>query len=234
MVDIDKVSVTPLTPLSFLRRSAFVYPDKIAVIHGKQRFTYTQFNERVNRLGSALLAAGVEPGDRVAFMAPNIPPLLEAHYGVPLVGAILVAINIRLSSREVATILNHSGAKILFVDTAFAHVIEPILGQLTSVKQVINIRDCNEGKELVGGLYEDFLAQGCPDDIIIPVTDELGTITINYTSGTTGTPKGVMYTHRGAYLNALGEALEMHMDVYTNYLWTLPMFHCNGWFFTWG
>jgi fatty-acyl-CoA synthase len=235
MTDIGKVSQTLLTPLSFLRRSAFVYPDKTAVVNGKQRFTYTQFNERVNRLATGLQAAGIEKEDRVAFLAPNIPPLLEAHYGVPLAGAVLVAINIRLSSREVAYILNHSGAKILFVDTAFAHVIEPIMDQLETVKRIVNIRDCDEGKELADGeLYEDFLAGGSPENIPVPVDDELGTITINYTSGTTGMPKGVMYTHRGAYINALGEALEMQMDVYTNYLWTLPMFHCNGWCFTWG
>lgn len=234
MVDVSKVPFTSLTPLNFLRRSAFVYPDKTAVVNGKQRFTYTEFNERVNRLATSLQAAGIEKGDRVAFLAPNIPPLLEAHYGVPLAGAILVAINIRLSSREVAYILNHSGAKILFVDTAFAQVIEPILDQLETVKTIVNIRDVNEGKELDGVLYEDFLAKGSPENIPVPVQDEMETITINYTSGTTGMPKGVMYSHRGAYINALAEGLEMGMNVYSNYLWTLPMFHCNGWCFTWG
>ncbi|MDW7682782.1 MAG: acyl--CoA ligase family protein [Bacillota bacterium] len=234
MVDVSKVPFTLLTPLNLLRRSAFVYPDKTAVVNGKQRFTYTEMNERVNRMATALQSAGIEKGDRVAFLAPNIAPLLEAHYGVPLAGGILVAINIRLSSREVAYILNHSGAKILFVDTAFAQVVEPILDQLETVKTIVNIRDCDEGKELEGIMYDDFLATGSPEDIPIPVEDEMETITINYTSGTTGMPKGVMYTHRGAYLNALGEALEMNMNVYSNYLWTLPMFHCNGWCFTWG
>lgn len=234
MFDVSQVSYTPLTPLNFLRRSAFVYPDKVAVVNGKQRFTYTEFNERVNRLATALQASGIEKGDRVAFLAPNIAPMLEAHYGVPLAGAILVAINIRLSSREVAQILNHSGAKILFVDTAFASVVEPILDQLESVVTIVNIRDCEEGNELDGPLYEDFLAKGRPENFPIVLQDERDTITINYTSGTTGIPKGVMYTHRGAYINALAEALEMHMNVYSNYLWTLPMFHCNGWCFTWG
>jgi fatty-acyl-CoA synthase len=234
MVDVANVSFTPMTPLNFLRRSTFVYPDKTAVVNGKQRFTYSELNARVNRLATALQASGIEKGDRVAFLAPNISPLLEAHYGVPLAGAILVAINIRLSSREVAYILNHSGAKILFVDTAFAQIVEPILDQLETVKSIVNIRDCDEGNELDGILYEDFLQKGSPEDIPIPVEDERDTITINYTSGTTGMPKGVMYTHRGAYLNALGEALEMNMNVYSNYLWTLPMFHCNGWCFTWG
>ena len=234
MVDVASVSNTPLTPLSFLRRNAFVYPDKIAIINGKQRFTYTEFNERVNRLATALSAAGIEKGDRVAFLSPNIPPLLEAHYGVPLAGAILVAINTRLSSREVAYILNHSGAKMLFVDTALSNVVEPILDQLETVTSIVNIRDCNDGKELDGLLYEDFLADGSPENIPFPVENELDTITVNYTSGTTGMPKGVMYTHRGAYLNALGEGLELQMNMYTNYLWTLPMFHCNGWCFTWG
>ncbi|MBS4031153.1 MAG: AMP-binding protein, partial [Clostridiales bacterium] len=234
MVDVASVSKTPLTPLSFLRRNAFVYPDKTAIINGKQRFTYTEFNERVNRLATALSEAGIEKGDRVAFLAPNIPPLLEAHYGVPLAGAILVAINTRLSSREVAYILNHSGAKMLFVDTALTNVVEPILDQLETVATIVNIRDCNDGKELDGLLYEDFLAGGSPKNIPFPIEDELDAITVNYTSGTTGMPKGVMYTHRGAYLNALGEGLELQMNMYTNYLWTLPMFHCNGWCFTWG
>jgi fatty-acyl-CoA synthase len=234
MVDVDRVSFMELTPLSFLRRSAFVYPDKTAVVNGRQRFTYIEFNARVNRLATALQGAGIEPGDRVAFLSPNIPPMLEAHYGVPLAGAILVAINTRLSSREVGYILNHSGAKILVVDTALTHVIEPIKDQLETVKLIINIRDVVNGKELPGPTYEDFIAGGSPEDIPFPVTDERSVISINYTSGTTGLPKGVMYTHRGAYLNALGEALEMHMDVYSNYLWTLPMFHCNGWCFTWG
>lgn len=234
MVDVSKVPYTPLTPINFLRRSAFVFPGKTAVVHGKQRFTYKEFNERVNRLATALKAAGIEKGDRVAFLAPNIPPMLEAHYGVPLAGAILVAINTRLSAREIAYILNHSGSKLLFVDTALAPVIEPVIGQLETVKLIVNIRDCDEGKELDGPLYEDFLAKGSPENIPVPVEDEMETITINYTSGTTGLPKGVMYSHRGAYINALAEALEMQMNVYSNYLWTLPMFHCNGWCFTWG
>ncbi|EEG77378.1 acyl--CoA ligase family protein [Dethiobacter alkaliphilus] len=228
------VSYTPMTPLNFLRRSSFVYPEKTAVLHGEQRITYKEFNQRANRLASALKGAGINEGDRVAFLAPNIPPLLDAHYGVPLAGAVLVAINIRLSSREVAYILNHSGAKILFVDTAFSHVIEPIVDELESVKTIVNIRDCSDGEELPGPLYENFLATGSPEDIPVSLEDENQTISINYTSGTTGLPKGVMYSHRGAYLNALGEALESQMNVYTNYLWTLPMFHCNGWCFTWG
>jgi len=233
MADTDRVSFMELTPLSFLRRSAFVYPDKIAVVNGRQRFSYAEFNARVNRLATALQGAGIEPGDRVALLSPNIPPMLEAHYGVPLAGAVLVAVNTRLSSREVAYMLNHSGARILMVDTTLAPVIEPVLHQLKTVKLIVNIRDVAGGRELPGPNYEDFIATGRPGNIPFPVTDERSVIAINYISGTAGLPKGVMYTHRGAYLNALGEALEMHMDVYTNYLWTLPMFHCNGWCFTW-
>ncbi|MEW6274457.1 MAG: acyl--CoA ligase family protein [Bacillota bacterium] len=224
----------PLTPLSFLNRSAFVFREKTAVVHGEKRYSYTQFFERVNRLASALKKAGIAKGDKVAFISPNFPPLLEAHYGVPLAGAALVAINIRLSSREIAYILNHSEAKALFVDNEFAHLITPIRDEIPGVKTFVNICDVSADRPLDGLEYEEFLAAGAPEPLPSPVEDEMEIITINYTSGTTGLPKGVMYHHRGAYLNALGEALEHKMDSSSVYLWTLPMFHCNGWCFTWG
>jgi fatty-acyl-CoA synthase len=228
------VNYTPLTPLSFLNRSAAVYPDKIAVAYRDNRYTYRQFHQRVNRLATALQAVGVTKGDRVAFLCPNIPPMLEAHYGVPLAGGMLVAINIRLSSPEIAYILNHSGAKVLCVDSEFAELIRPIREQLTALETVVNIYDGDAHEGLDGLEYETFLASGSDTWLAKPVEDENEAISINYTSGTTGNPKGVMYTHRSAYLNALGEVLEVGVNHRSTYLWTLPMFHCNGWCFTWG
>ena len=224
---------TPLTPVNFLVRSAAVFPEKTAVVYKDTRFSYREFYERVNRLASALKKEGIEKGDRVAFLCPNLPPLLEAHFAVPLSGAILVAINIRLAAPEILYILNHSGAKMLFVDTAFAKLIEPIRDQLEATKKFVIIVDEEPTSPLEGPEYEEFLSRGSSEPIEVDIADENDTISINYTSGTTGQPKGVMYTHRGAYLNALGEALEMDMNAYSNYLWTLPMFHCNGWCFPW-
>ena len=228
------VNYTPLTPLSFLRRSTAVFPDKTAVVYNDTRYTYRELNQRVNRLASALQNIGVAKGDRVAFLCPNIPPMLEAHYGVPLAGGILVAINTRLSPPEIAYILNHSGAKILCVDHELAELVRPVRDQLPQLETVINIDD-HTGQDGLGGMdYEAFLATGSDTLIDKPVEDENEPISINYTSGTTGNPKGVMYTHRSAYLNALGEALEVGLNSRATYLWTLPMFHCNGWCFTWG
>jgi fatty-acyl-CoA synthase len=218
-----KVYRTELSPVSFLRRSAYVYPDKVAVVHGDRRITYRQFDERVSRLASALAAAGVEPGDRVAFLAPNIPALLEAHYGVPAAGTVLVAVNTRLGRDEIAYILEHSGARMLFVD----HELAP-LAEGASLP-VVRIDDTGAADDP----YEAFLATGSSSRFEHPLDDEEQTISINYTSGTTGRPKGVMYTHRGAYLNALMEALESHLRPESVQLWLVPMFHCNGWCFTW-
>jgi fatty-acyl-CoA synthase len=217
---------TELTPMSFLERSAYVFPDKVAVIHGSRHYTYRQFEERVNRLASALRRAGMEKHDRVAFICPNIPAMLEAHYGVPLAGGILVAINIRLSSDEVGYILKHSGSKFLFVDAEFEPVIKPL--DLSALK-VVRVDDTGAA----GDPYESFLATGAPGAVEPVLEDEEEMIAINYTSGTTGRPKGVMYSHRGAWVNAMGEVVETGMNFETKYLWTLPMFHCNGWCFTW-
>ncbi|HUW64334.1 MAG TPA: acyl--CoA ligase family protein [Spirochaetia bacterium] len=223
----------PLSPLSFLRRSAAVFPDKIAVVNRDKRYSYSEFYARVNRLASALRKEGINRGDKVAFICPNIPPMLEAHYGVPLLGAVLVSVNIRLAPGEIAYILNHSDSKIVFVDSEFAPLVAGIRDQLTGVRMVVNIRDIDGGGSVEGPEYEEFLAGGSPDPIPGAIEDEMENMTVNYTSGTTGLPKGVMYHHRGAYLNALGEALEHKMDSNSVYLWTLPMFHCNGWCFTW-
>jgi fatty-acyl-CoA synthase len=217
---------TELTPISFLERNAYVFPDKTAVVHGSRKYTYRQFEERVNRLASALRKAGMKKNDRVAFICPNTPAMLEAHYGVPLAGGILVAINIRLSSDEIGYILKHSGSKFLFVDAELEPSVKPL--DLSGLK-VLRVDDTGAA----GDPYEDFLATGAPGAVPSVLDDEEETISINYTSGTTGRPKGVMYSHRGAWINAMGEVVEAGMSFDTRYLWTLPMFHCNGWCFTW-
>jgi fatty-acyl-CoA synthase len=228
------VNYDVLSPVKFLVRSAMVFPDKEAVIYGDQRRTYLEFYERVNRLAGALKKRGIGKGDKVAFICPNTPPMLEAHYAAPMIGAVLVSINIRLSANEVAYIVNHSEAKALFVDNEFAGLAAASLPELKNVGFVVNICDISADKPLDGPDYEAFLSEGNPDPVDIEVSDERQVATINYTSGTTGLPKGVMYHHRGAYLNAIGEQMEFGTNARTVYLWTLPMFHCNGWCFTWG
>ncbi len=233
------INYVPLTPLSFLERSAYVFPEKTAVIYNETRYTYRQFSQRIHRLAHALQKAGITKGDRVAFLVPNTPPLLEAHYGVPLAGGILVAINIRLSPEEITYIINHAEAKAFFVDIEFARFIQPLQEKMKGVTTWVNVVDKNTGMTpssplLPGPDYETFLQDGKEEPPGTWPEDENETITINYTSGTTGQPKGVMYTHRGAYLNALGDALELGLNSRSVYLWTLPMFHCNGWCFTWG
>lgn len=229
-----KVNFDVLTPVQFITRSASVYPDKVAVIYEDMRYTYSQFYARINRLASALLKIGIKKGDNVAFVCPNIPPMLEAHYAVPMIGATLVSINIRLSAGEVAYIINHSDSKAVFADNEFAGVIAPVKDDLKQVETFVNICDISDEKPLDGMTYEEFLETGSEAPLSCDVDDEYQVATINYTSGTTGLPKGVMYHHRGAYLNALGEMMESGFNSESVYLWTLPMFHCNGWCFTWG
>lgn len=222
-----------LTPLSFIQRSVDVYPDKTAIVHGGKRYTYREFGERVNRLASSLKAKGLQKGDRVAFLCPNIPAMLEAHFAVILAGGMLVCINTRLSIGEVEYILNHSGSTFLFVDTELGELVRPVQDKLETVKHTINIIDVEGFDSLPGTDYESFLSEGSPEPVPWCIEDEDESISINYTSGTTGRPKGVVFSHRGAYLNAIGETLETHMKPDCVYLWTLPMFHCNGWCFTW-
>jgi fatty-acyl-CoA synthase len=221
-----KVYRSELTPVSFLERSALIFPEKIAVVHGARRYTYREFAARVYRLASQLRNAGLRKHDRVAFLSPNAPALLEAHFGVPAAGGILVAINTRLNSNEIAYILKHSGARFLFVDAELLPLVEPL--ELQDV-EVVRIDDTGQADDP----YEQFLAAGAPGPVESWLEDEEETISINYTSGTTGNPKGVMYTYRGTYLNALGEVIETGMSSSSVYLWTLPMFHCNGWCFPW-
>ncbi|MEJ0017752.1 MAG: acyl-CoA synthetase [Acetobacteraceae bacterium] len=213
----------PLSPVSFLVRAARVYGPRVAVIHGERRITYAQFLERSRRLASALAQAGVGKGDTVAIMAPNIPEMLEAHYAVPMLGAVLCSINIRLDASAVAFILQHSEAKVVLVDAEFAAVMARALPQTGRILRVVEI----------DGDYEAFIAAGDPAFPASLPDDEWQAIALNYTSGTTGNPKGVVLHHRGAYLNACGNALTFGLSPRSVYLWTLPMFHCNGWTYTW-
>ncbi|HSB82519.1 MAG TPA: acyl-CoA synthetase [Candidatus Methylomirabilis sp.] len=237
-LDRGPANYTALTPLSFLARSAAVYPEKTAVIHGDRTFTYAEFYARCRRLASALARRGIGIGDSVTVMAPNVPALLEAHYGVPMVGAVLNALNYRLDARSIAFILEHGGAKCLIADTEFSATIEQAL-ELTPRKiPVIAIDDPlnagETGRSPLGETdYEAFLQGGDPDFDWRRPEDEWQAICLLYTSGTTGNPKGVVYSHRGAYLNALGNALTFGLRPRSVYLWTLPMFHCNGWTYTW-
>ena len=230
----NQVFYQSLEPFSFLERSAFVYPDKPAVIYGDTVYTYSELKHRVNRLAGALKQAGVRKGDRVAFIVPNLPSMLEGHYGPMSIGAILVAINTRLSAREVAYILNHSKAKVLVFDSEFAPMIRSLQDEIPGVDTFVQVVDEHpKASDIPGSDYEEFL-QGAPDgNHRDPIDSEMDIISINYTSGTTGMPKGVQYHARGAYLNALGEVIETGLTWRSVYLWTLPMFHCNGWCNTW-
>ena len=226
---------TPLTPLAFLRRSADVYPDKTAIVYGERRHTYAEFAAEATRVAHALRGSGVQPGDRVAYLLPNVPEMLVAHFAVPLAGAVLVAINTRLSTEEVRYILDHSGAKVLVVDAALHPVVAPVASGLKTVEEIITVVDpASPGDGTGSGVtYDDLLARGDDTPLAWGVDDEGATISINYTSGTTGKPKGVMYHHRGAYLNSFGEVVHSTHTPDTVYLWTLPMFHCNGWCTPW-
>jgi len=224
---------TALTPLVFLRRAAVVYPDKLAVIDGAASFTYRELYGRCLRLADALRQRGIGRGDTVAVMAPNVPALLEAHYGVPMAGAVLNALNYRLDARSIAFILAHAEAKLLIADREFAPTVTAALDEIGGQMPLVEIDDGMDGCSLGGTEYESFLGEGDPDAEWAMPRDEWEAIALNYTSGTTGNPKGVVYHHRGAFLNALGNAITLGLDRHSVYLWTLPMFHCNGWTHPW-
>ncbi len=234
-LDRNPANFTPLTPLSFLKRTVEIYPGKTAVIHGDKRYTYAELGGRCRRLASALARLGIGEGDTVAIMAPNIPPMLEAHFGVPMTGAVLNALNTRLDAPTIAFCLKHGEAKVLITDSDFAEVVEPALKALGRPIKVIDIDDplATSRKRLGDITYEAFLASGDPAYEPPPLTDEWSAISLGYTSGTTGNPKGVVCHHRGAHLNALGNIMAVGLDRQSVYLWTLPMFHCNGWTFPW-
>jgi fatty-acyl-CoA synthase len=234
-LDKNAANYVPLSPIGFLLRSAAVYPNRLAVAYGGRRYNWREALGRCRRLASALAERGVGRGDTVAVMAPNTPEAFEAHFGVPMAGAVLNALNIRLDAATIALILKHGEAKVLITDTEFAPVVAEALAQLDERPLVIDIADASgPGGERLGEMeYEGFLATGDPTFSEVTPQDEWDAIALNYTSGTTGNPKGVVYHHRGAYLNALGDILVWGMRQHPVYLWTLPMFHCNGWCFPW-
>ena len=235
--DLDKnpANFVALSPLGFLERAAAVYPTRISVVHGKTRHTWAETYARCRRLASALKKRGIGKGDTVAIMAPNVPAMVEAHFGIPMAGAVLNALNYRLDSGTIAFILEHGEAKVLITDTEFSPVIKEALKQLKRKITVIDIVDpLGVGGESLGEKdYEAFIAEGDPNAAWDYPADEWQAIALNYTSGTTGNPKGVVYHHRGAYLNALGNILVWSLPSKPTYLWTLPLFHCNGWCFPW-
>ena len=234
-LDRNEANYTPLSPLSFLRKAAETYPQRISILHGAQRFRWAETYERCRRLASALAARGIGKDDVVAIMAPNIPAMYEVHFAVPMTGGVLNTLNIRLDPPALAYCLRHGEAKILLCDSEFSAPIAEALKLLDNPPLVIDICDSQgPGGERIGETeYEEFLGTGDPEFIWHLPGDEWDAISLNYTSGTTGNPKGVVYHHRGAYLNALGNILSWGMNGQPRYLWTLPMFHCNGWCFPW-
>ncbi|SEQ46787.1 AMP-binding protein [Thalassovita taeanensis] len=235
-LDKTAANYVPLTPLSFLTRAKQVFPDHMAVVYGPHRKTYAQYHERVTRLASALVKLGVQPGDVVATLIPNLPAQVEAHFGVPACGAVLNAINTRLEPDTVAYIFDHGGAKVVLVDPQFLPTVAEAVERMEGPAPIlIEVADDHAGVHAHGHYmeYEDLLATGDPAfDWIMP-QDEWESIALNYTSGTTGRPKGVVYHHRGAYLNAMGQAISWRLTLHPRYLTIVPLFHCNGWCHSW-
>ncbi len=231
----NEANYTPLTPVSFLAKAAAVYPDHAAIVHGALRRNWREVYERARRLASALEKRGVKRGDTVAAMLPNIPAMVELHFGPAMVGAVLNTLNTRLDAEAIGFMLDHGEAKVLFTDREFSPTVKKALELAKSRPLVVDVDDVlYEGGEALGSIeYEELLAEGDPGFAWSFPPDEWNAIALNYTSGTTGNPKGVVYHYRGAYLNALNNILDWSMPKHPVYLWTLPMFHCNGWCFNW-
>jgi fatty-acyl-CoA synthase len=235
-LDKNPANYVPLTPLTFLERSSYIYPDRVATIHGKRRYTWGQVYERSRRLASALVQHKVGSGDTVAVMLNNTPEMFECHFGVPMCGAVLNTMNTRLDAETISFMLNHGEAKVLITDREYSLMVKKALAGLGREILVIDVDDPEYAGpgERVGSIdYETLLASGNPEYAWHTPADEWDAISLNYTSGTTGNPKGVVYHHRGAYLNALSNIVSWGMPPQAVYLWTLPMFHCNGWCFPW-
>lgn len=231
----NQANFAHLTPLSFLERSASVYPDRVSIIHGDTEYTWSQTYKRCCLLASALKKMGIGDGDTVSFMGANTPETFEAHFGVPMTGAILNALNVRLDAKAIAFILDHAETKVLFTDKEYSDTIKSALQLVSNKPVVIDIDDpyFDQGELLSEKNYEEFIAEGDDDYSCFQIADEWQAISLNYTSGTTGDPKGVVFHHRGAYLNAISNIMCWNMTAHPVYLWTLPMFHCNGWCWPW-
>jgi fatty-acyl-CoA synthase len=235
-LDRNAANHQPLTPLGFLARAALVFPDRPAIVHGTQTFTYAEFYARARRLASALSKLGIGKNDTVSVMLPNVPAMLEAKFGVPMTQAVLHSMNTRLDAANVAFMIDHAETKVLITDTEFSGIISEALKMTSRRPVIVDYADpvfAGLGSRLSEIEYEDFLRSGDPDFAWKMPDDEWDAITLNYTSGTTGNPKGVVYHHRGAYLLAVGNTLAGNIAKHPRYLWTLPMFHCDGWCFGW-
>ncbi len=228
-----EVSRTPLSPVLLLERTLRVFPGRVAIVYGDEEWTYQRFGHEIGRLAGALKRAGIGPGDRVAVLLHNSPIHLAAHFAMPLLEAPLVSINTRLAPAEIAYILEHSGARILLADPELAAPLEGHLGDIACLEKIVEIEDPAFSPNPGQLSYSEFAADAEILPMLSELRDEDALLAINYTSGTTGMPKGVMYTHRGAYLNALGQIATLSLDRHSTFLWTLPMFHCNGWCMPW-